>query len=94
MRSYELVFIVNPELDEDDLTAVRERVEGLIERSSGKVTKVEPWGLRRLAYPVQKQGEGQYVLMQLDIGAQGVAELERDLGLVEPILRHLIVRVD
>jgi len=94
VRSYELVFIVNPELDEDDLTAVRERVEGLIERSSGKVTKVEPWGLRRLAYPVQKQGEGQYVLMQLDIGAQGVAELERDLGLVEPILRHLIVRVD
>ena len=94
MRSYELVFIVNPELDEDDLTAVRERVEGLIERSSGKVTKVEPWGLRRLAYPVQKQGEGQYVLMQLDIKAQGVAELERDLGLVEPILRHLIVRVD
>ena len=94
MRSYELVFIVNPELDEDDLTAVRERVEGLIERSSGKVTKVEPWGLRRLAYPLQKQGEGQYVLMQLDIEAQGVAELERDLGLVEPILRHLIVRVD
>ena len=94
MRSYELVFIVNPELDEDDLTAVRERVEGLIERSSGKVTKVEPWGLRRLAYPVQKQGEGQYVLMQLDIEAQGVADLERDLGLVEPILRHLIVRVE
>ena len=94
MRSYELVFIVNPELDEDDLTAVRERVEGLIERSSGKVTKVEPWGLRRLAYPVQKQGEGQYVLMQLDIKAQGVAELERDLGLVEPILRHLIVRAE
>ena len=94
MRSYELVFIVNPVLDEDDLTAVRERVEGLIERSSGKVTKVEPWGLRRLAYPVQKQGEGQYVLMQLDIEAQGVAELERDLGLVEPILRHLIVRVE
>lgn len=94
MRSYELVFIVNPEVDEDDLTAVRERVEGLIERSSGKVTKVEPWGLRRLAYPLQKQGEGQYVLMQLDIEAQGVAELERDLGLVEPILRHLIVRVE
>jgi small subunit ribosomal protein S6 len=94
VRSYELVFIVNPELDEDDLTAVRERVEGLIERSSGKVTKVEPWGLRRLAYPVQKQGEGQYVLMQLDIEARGVAELERDLGLVEPILRHLIVRVE
>lgn len=94
MRSYELVFIVNPELDEDDLTAVRERVESLIERNSGKVTKIEPWGLRRLAYPVQKQGEGQYVLMQLDIEAQGVAELERDLGLVEPILRHLIVRVD
>ncbi|HUX76950.1 MAG TPA: 30S ribosomal protein S6 [Anaerolineae bacterium] len=94
MRSYELIFIVHPELDEDDLTAVLERVTGLIERNSGKVSRVEPWGLRRLAYPIEKQGEGQYVLMELELEAQGMAGLERDLGLVEPLMRHLIVRVE
>ena len=94
MRSYELIFIVHPELDEDDLTAVLERVTGLIERNSGKVLRVEPWGLRRLAYPIEKQWEGQYVLMELELEPQGMAGLERDLGLVEPLMRHLIVRVE
>ena len=94
MRGYELIFIVHPELDQDDLTAVMERVTGLIDRNSGKVSRVEPWGLRRLAYPIEKQWEGQYVLMELELEPQGVAGLERDLGLVEPVMRHLIVRVE
>jgi small subunit ribosomal protein S6 len=94
VRSYELIFIVHPELDADDLTAVLERVTGLIERNSGKVSRVEPWGLRRLAYPIEKQWEGQYVLMELELEPQGMAGLERDLGLVEPLMRHLIVRVE
>ena len=94
MRGYELIFIVRPELDQDDLTAVMERVTGLIDRNSGKVSRVEPWGLRRLAYPIEKQWEGQYVLMELELEPQGVAGLERDLGLVEPVMRHLIVRVE
>ena len=94
MRNYELIYIVHPELDEDDLAAVKDRITGLIDRYSGKVTQVEPWGLRRLAYPIQKQWEGQYTLMQFDMEPQGVAGLERDLGLVEPVMRHLVVRVE
>ncbi len=94
MRSYELVFIVHPEVDEDDLTAVIEKVEGLVERNSGKVTRIEPWGLRRLAYPIWKQWEGQYVLMRLELEPQGVAGLEHDLGLTEQIMRHLIMCVE
>ncbi|HEY67218.1 MAG TPA: 30S ribosomal protein S6 [Thermoflexia bacterium] len=94
MRSYELVFIVHPELDGDDLTATIEKVQSLIGRNGGKVTQVEPWGLRRLAYPIQKQWEGQYVLMRLEMEPQGVAALEHDLKLVEEVMRHLIVRVE
>jgi small subunit ribosomal protein S6 len=94
VRSYELVFIVHPEVDEDDLTALFETVKGLVERSGGQVTRVDPWGLRRLAYPIQKLWEGQYVLMRLELEPQGVAELEHGLGLTEPIMRHLIVRVE
>lgn len=94
MRSYELIFIVHPEVDEDGFTAVVERVTGLVERNSGEVTEVNIWGLRRLAYPIQDQWEGQYVLMQLELEPQGVARLERDLVLVEQIIRHLTVRVE
>ena len=94
MRSYELVYVVDPELEEDGLDAVTKRVTDLIERNSGKVTQVEPWGLRRLAYPIRKKGEGQYVLMQLELEPQGVAGLERDLGLLEQVMRHLVVRIE
>lgn len=92
MRSYELVFIVHPEIDGDDFTAIVERVTGLVERNSGKVTEVNIWGSRRLAYPIQDQWEGQYVLMLIEIEPQGVIGLERDLTLIEQVIRHLVVR--
>lgn len=94
MRSYELIFIVRPEIEGDDLTAVVEAVKSLIERGEGEITKVEPWGLRRLAYPIQDQSEGQYVLMQFNVEPQFISELEHDLGLNEQIMRHLIVRME
>jgi small subunit ribosomal protein S6 len=94
VRSYELVFIVHPEVDGDDLTAVVETVQDLVKRGGGEVTQVEPWGLRRLAYPIQKQWEGQYVLMQFELEPRSVAELERGLGLTEQVMRHLIVCVE
>lgn len=94
MRSYELVFIVHPEVDGDDLNAVVEKVKGLVERNGGKVAQIKPWGLRRLAYPIHKQWEGQYVLMWLELEPQGVAALEPSLGLTEQVLRHLIVRLE
>jgi small subunit ribosomal protein S6 len=94
VRSYELVFIVHPEVDGDDFTAVVERVTSLVKRNSGEVIEVNVWGLRRLAYPIQNQWEGQYVLMLLEIEPQGVAGLERDFMLAEQVIRHLIVRVE
>jgi small subunit ribosomal protein S6 len=94
VRSYELVFIVHPEVDGDDFTAVVERATSLVERNSGQVAQTDFWGSRRLAYPIQNQWEGQYVLMQLELEPHGVLGLERDLVLVEPIIRHLIVRVE
>ena len=94
MRSYELVFIVHPEIEGEDLTAAVETVKGLVERSGGEVTELALWGLRRLAYPIQDQWEGQYVLMELELEPQGVAEIERGLGLNEQVIRHLLVRAE
>lgn len=94
MRSYELVFIVHPDVDGDDLTAVIDRVTELVKRDGGRVVQTEPWGMRRLAYPIQKRWEGQYVLMRLELAPQGVSALERGLGLTERVMRHLVVRAE
>ena len=91
MRSYELAFIVHPEVDEDGLSSVIERVSHLIEREGGKVTKSDHWGLRRLAYPIQNQREGQYVLMLCELDPQAIRALESSLQLTEHVMRHLVI---
>jgi small subunit ribosomal protein S6 len=94
VRNYELVFIVHPEIDDEGLAAAVETVEDLVQRGGGQVVKVDLWGVRRLAYPIQKLREGQYVLMHLNMQPAGVAELERSLGLSEQVIRHLVVRLE
>ena len=94
MRSYEMVLIVHPEVDGDDLDSVISNVEELIKRNDGKVTKVDPWGLPKLAYPIKKQQEGRYFLIEFDLVPQGVREVERVLKLTEPVIRHMIVRLE
>jgi small subunit ribosomal protein S6 len=89
-----MVFIVHPDADEEALENVIKDVEDLIKRNEGKVTKVEPWGLRRLAYPIMDQQEGRYVLMEFDSEPQSIGEVERVLKLMEPMIRHLIIRME
>ncbi len=90
MRNYELVFIVHPDLEETAFNDVVDRVKGWITGADGKVSNVDIWGKRKLAYPIRKQGEGQYVLMRAQMEPSFCAELERNLGLTEPVMRYLI----
>ncbi len=90
MRAYELVFIVHPDLDEKAFNELVEKVKGWITEDGGQVTKVDLWGKRKLAYPIRKQNEGQYVLMQTSYPPALGTKLERNLRLTEPILRFLI----
>ncbi len=94
MRDYELVYIVHPEVDREGLSAVVDEVKALIEANGGTVREVKPWGLRRLAYPIQKAREGHYVYVEIGLEPEGVAEVERGLKLKEQVIRHLIVRTD
>jgi len=94
VRSYEMVFIIHPEIDGDNAEGVITDVKDLIARNDGEVTEVEPWGLRKLAYPIKKQQEGRYVLIEFDLEPQNVAEIERVLKLTEPVIRHLIIRLE
>ncbi len=94
MRSYEMVFIVRPDVEEDGLDEVISDIGELIKRNDGEVTKVEPWGLHRLAYPIKKHQEGRYVLMTFELEPRNVTELERVLKLKESVIRHLVIRLE
>jgi small subunit ribosomal protein S6 len=90
MRSYELVFIVHPDLDDSAFNEVVDRVKGWITDSGGEVVDTDLWGKRRLAYPIQKQVEGHYVLMTTQLDPNFCTELEHNLGLQEPVMRFLL----
>jgi small subunit ribosomal protein S6 len=91
MRSYEVVFIVHPDLDENALKGVVDRVQGWIKDSGGTVDKIDQWGKRRMAYSIRKQREGQYVFMDTQFEPSFSAELERNIRFLEPVLRYSII---
>jgi small subunit ribosomal protein S6 len=94
MRNYELVFIIQPDLDENAVKALIEKVQAWITEAGGVVSKVDNWGKRRLAYQLNKRREGQYVLFELQMAPTFSAELERNLRFQEPIMRFSIINRD
>ena len=94
MREYELIFIVHPDLEETATNEVFERVQGWITEAGGTINKIDPWGKRKLAYPIRKQNEGQYFFLLVQIDPTFVAELERNLRFMEPVMRFLITAVE
>jgi small subunit ribosomal protein S6 len=94
MRSYEIMFIAHPDLDDASLNALLDRAKGWVTSSGGQVTQVDLWGRRRLAYPIRKQNEGQYILMQTQMPANGTSEVERNMRLNEQVMRFQVVRTD
>jgi small subunit ribosomal protein S6 len=93
MRNYELVCIIQPDLDETAFNEVVDRVKGWIDDAGGKVDKVDVWGKRKLAYLIQKQREGQYVLLNVNLPPEATRELERNIRFLEPVMRHMLTAV-
>lgn len=93
-RQYELMYIVSPELGDQELADLHGQIEGIVSRFDGRIDKTEPWGRRRLAYPIRRQREGTYVLEFITGPSDMVKELDRRLKVIDPVIRHLIVRVD
>lgn len=91
MRQYELIYIVHPELDENAFNGVVERISDWIRTGDGEIENTDIWGVRKLAYPIRKQEEGQYVFLLINIEPTFVSELERNLRFLEPILRYSII---
>ncbi|MBI2908173.1 MAG: 30S ribosomal protein S6 [Chloroflexi bacterium] len=93
MRDYELVFIVSPEVAEENLPATVEKVTQFVAAGGGTVTDVNQWGKRKLAYPIRNFSEGSYFVAQLKMDSKAAKTLERELRLSEEVIRHLLVRV-
>jgi len=93
MRNYELVTIISPEVDGEELPKVVEKVKRFISDRNGVVEETEQWGRRKLAYPVKKFMEGDYILTRFKLEPGLVVALEIDLAASEEVLRHLVVKV-
>ena len=94
MRTYELVCIIHPDLDESAFKGIIEKVNGWVSEAGGNVDKVEPWGRRRMAYSIRKQREGQYVLFNISMQPTATAGLERNIRFQESVLRSMLTLVD
>ncbi|HZV58343.1 MAG TPA: 30S ribosomal protein S6 [Sphingobium sp.] len=94
MPLYEHVFLARQDLAQAQVDALAETATKIVESQQGKVTKVENWGLRNLAYKIAKNRKAHYVLLNIDAPAGTVAELERQTAINEDVIRYMTIRVD
>jgi len=93
-RDYEIGYILNPEVNEEQTRAILERIEQIVANYDGQVLKVNQWGRRKLAYPIEHHRDGFYVFIDTILTPETVTELDRTLKVSEEVLRHLIKRRD
>jgi small subunit ribosomal protein S6 len=93
-RTYELMFIVRPDMADEDLDKLISNLESTVTSAAGSVKNVDRMGKRRLAYVVRKFREGVYILMTIEGAGALVHELERRLRVTEPVIKFLTVRID
>ena len=93
-RIYEELFIIRPDATDEEITPIVEQIRGVITNAGGSVDKEERWGVRKLAYRVEKRNEGYYVLLQFTTDPQTVKEIERRLRVNDNVLKFLTVRID
>lgn len=91
MRNYEIVFLVHPD-QSDQVPGMIERYKGEIEKSGGKIHRLEDWGRRQLAYPIQKQHKAHYVLMNVEAGQEVIDSIENNFRFNDAVIRNLVIR--
>jgi small subunit ribosomal protein S6 len=94
VRDYELGIVVSPEASEEQTKAILDRMTQIVQTNGGQVVKVNAWGRRRLAYPIEHHRDGLYFFLDLALTPQTVVELDRNLKVTEEVIRHLLVKRD
>jgi small subunit ribosomal protein S6 len=93
-RDYELGFILNPEVSEEQTRGILNRVEQIVATHGGQIVRVNQWGRRRLSYPIDHHRDGNYIFIDMILTPETVTELDRTLKVSEEVLRHLMKRRD
>lgn len=94
MALYEHVFLARQDLSQAQVDALAEAATGIVEERGGKVARTETWGLKQLAYKIEKNRKAHFVMLAMDAPGDTVAELERQSSINEDIIRYLTIRVD
>lgn len=94
MPYYETVFIARQDLSDAQVKEVTDAYQKIITDAGGKIHKVESWGLRTLAYRINKNRRGHYVLIESDSAAPAILEMERQMRLSEDVLRYMTIKLD
>ena len=91
MRDYELMVVLDPNLDDTAIEALNTRIQNMVTQRGGTIENVESWGRKRLAYPIGRYRDGVYILSRFQLPPNAAAEIERALKLTESVIRHLQV---
>jgi len=94
LSTYELMYIVSPEVEQEDLEAVVDRISQIITDGGGQVLHLESWGRKRLAYPIRRFREGHYILAYIELDPGAVSQLRARFALTEEMVRYLLLRTD
>ncbi len=94
MRKYETIFILDPDLEEEQAQSALEKVKGIITQTNGEILKVEDWGKRKLAYEVKKKAKGHYILIHFVGSPALLSELERNFRVMDAVIKFQSVRLD
>ena len=94
LNKYETIYIIKPEVEEQGIKELVEKFNTLIETEGGKVSETQEWGLRRLAYPIQKIDQGYYVLDNFEANPESIVELERVYKITDSVMKFITIRKD
>lgn len=94
MNKYEVLYVIDPAMEDEPRKELIERFSGIITGNGGTVDKIDEWGRRRLAYPINFKNEGYYVLLHMTAAPEFPRELERNLQISDQIMRYLVTRIE
>ncbi len=94
MNKYEVLYVIDPAMEDEPRKELIERFSGIITGNGGTVDKIDEWGKRRLAYPINFKNEGYYVLLHMTAAPEFPRELERNLQISDQIMRYLVTRIE
>jgi small subunit ribosomal protein S6 len=94
MRNYEIMFIVNPNTTEEEIDKINGQIESVVTSGGGAIGKIEKMGKRRLAYEVDRQREGYYILFVITANGDIIKECERRLRVMDAVIKYITVRTD